>query len=221
MVLGGVYVLILSPGYVLRLSDGKVLTPLTKLANMSTCGSTDNGQDVVFYYTWENNDKKDIEVDDGLFAAQLSFDGPDALATKILFNPDFNVRLNTSGILYRDGVLYSQRSLWDARTGAELRTIQDRRFGQAHHIVAAGDFFYALDKAGKCGVVKFDRSAAVVAVNPLSPAPHEGEKIEQHACQSARKDWGAYPFTASVPFFQGNRVYIRSHDYLYCIAENP
>lgn len=87
--------------------------------------------------------------------------------------------------------------------------------------MAAGDHVYALDKTGKCAVLRFDKTVAPVAVNTLRPAPHEGQKVEQRACQSVKKDWGVYPFTASMPFFEGNRIYIRSHDYLYCIAENP
>jgi hypothetical protein len=230
LVMDGVDVLIVSPGHVLRLAHGKVLVPNPKMPNMTPCGSTHDGRSTVYCFSWENNQghypdsplrPKDITVDNyGLAAIGLRLDGRDAAESSVVFSLPLKTGLATGGLLYRDGLLIgnlgSQLKVWDARTGAEIASAGTGA-GKAHHIVAAGDYVYVLAKDGKCAVLKFDRTAACVAVNALSPAPHEGRKLEQQACQSARKDWGAYPFTASVPFFEGRRMYVRSQDYLYCI----
>jgi hypothetical protein len=231
LALDGTDVLIVSPGQVLRLADGNLLAPNTRLASMCPCGSTHDGRSVIYCFTWENYKghyadspvrKKDITIDDyGLAAIGLNPDGKDAVATKVIFSHPLRTGLATGGLVYREGLLAggldNQLKVLDARSGEEIKSVQTGA-GKAHHIVAAGDYVYSLDKTGKCAVLKFDKTAAPVAVNTLTPAPHEGQKLEQRACQSAGKDWGAYPITASVPFFEGNRMYIRSQDYLYCIG---
>jgi hypothetical protein len=232
LALEGTDVLIVSPGQVVRLSDGKLLAPNTKMASMCPCGSTHDGQSVTYCFTWENYKghypdspvrKKDIQIADyGLAAVGLALEGADAAKTKVVFSLPLKTGLATGGLVYRDGLLFGslegQLKVWDARTGAEVKSVPTG-VGKPHHIVAAGDYVYVLDKTGKCAVLKCDKTAQRVAVNTLSPAPHEGEKLEQRACQSAAKDWGAYPFTASMPFFEGSRMYIRSHDFLYCIGK--
>jgi outer membrane protein assembly factor BamB len=232
LVVDGTDVLIVSPGQVLRLADGKVLTPNASMPNLKYCGSTHDGRSVVYCYSWENNKghysdspayTKTIVIGNyALTAVGLSLDGLDAAKTKVVFDvPHQNS--NTGGLVYRDGLLFGclgdALKVWDARTGTEVKSVATGVGAPAHHVVAAGDYVYVLNKTGRCAVLKFDKTAAPAAVNTLIPAPHEGQKLEQQACQSGKKDWDYEPFTASLPFFEGSRMYIRSQDYLYCIGE--
>lgn len=104
-----------------------------------------------------------------------------------------------------DGVLYASRSklglsTFNAKSGAGLTTERVKTGGENYPSVAAcGGHLYVPFQDGKVGVMKAGREPELVATNDL------GLQDDQ---------------LVGGPFFAGNRLYLRTHKFLFCIGAN-
>ncbi len=134
-----------------------------------------------------------------------------------------------AGMVYRDGKLHhSTGCILDARTGAILKGETRRRHGQnratprtRHMLWATRDHVYGITEArprdgrpyGECDVYTLDGKH--VATNKLLPAPVTDDRRDQLIATTGHPGWG---FSYGCPFtIDGDRIFMRCHDYLYCI----
>lgn len=137
-----------------------------------------------------------------------------------------------SGLLYHDGKLYHPAGcVLDAATGAVLAGGTDKRSGaravpQTRHLLQlAGDRLYGLRESGKGGEGKPSQESTLevytldgrkLASSVFANAPVEGLKRAQIVEQNG---WNTWMFSYACPFtIAGNRLYIRSYDYLWCLG---
>jgi hypothetical protein len=89
-----------------------------------------------------------------------------------------------------------------------------------HGWTLAGQHLFAFDEQGKAAVVSLD--GKLVASNRLDHFPSKDPaKLEQIAAMTGTQRpgvWHAWNFARALPFFSGSRMYVRSHDWLYCIG---
>lgn len=138
----------------------------------------------------------------------------------------------TVAIVYHGGRLYHQHGfILDAATGTLVAGGQSRgdRAVPATQslLVAAGDYVYGVaaqsyhwtagapkDVHGYLSVYSLDGKQ--IAASTLCGAPVEGEKQKQTAAMNNFPGWG---FSYACPFtVDGDRLYVRSNDFLWCIG---
>jgi len=118
---------------------------------------------------------------------------------------------------------------YNAKTGTVIGRA-DRRAKQhrsSEGLTVAGGHLFTLNRFGKSAVFKADASMELISLNDLDEtAPIEGAKRDQIIAQTGFDEpdrWYAWQFGRTSPFFSGNRLFIRSFDFLYCIgrADEP
>jgi len=112
------------------------------------------------------------------------------------------------------GVFYAM----DLKSGKTLYK-QDVGFDEMHHYNAigvgasatlGGKYIYVVDNQGMCVVLEPGPAYKQVAVNRIETL--------------LRRDWPVPPqeiLANAAPVFDGNRMYLRGEQYLYCIGEKP
>jgi outer membrane protein assembly factor BamB len=139
------------------------------------------------------------------------------------------------GLVYREGKLchVPSGSAWDPLTGSLLAGPGDRKaagttraVGATHHLLyVAGGHFYGL-REGRGGGEGNPPQEGLLSVHTLdgklvsecrlANAPVEGDKRRQIIEQNG---WNTWMFSYACPFMiAGDRIYIRSYDYLWCIG---
>jgi hypothetical protein len=138
------------------------------------------------------------------------------------------------GILYHDGKLYHAPtgSIYEPLTGKLLAGNTDPKAGRGkgltpatgHLLWIAGGNIYGLQaehgKEGSSGqsgkLVVHTLDGKKVAESTFANAPVEGAKKKQIIEQNG---WNAWMFSYGCPFtVQGDRIYIRSFDWLWCVG---
>lgn len=214
-------------GAVVRLSDGKLLT-----ANVGNFGRSSGpiaiADDAIFAFngstgkTYIPQKGRVLAKDEGSLAIRFRWAGPGRLEPEMLWHND---RAQTEMALpvFHDGMVYIGRRarLLDPRTGELGKSASGPSTFQG--LVVAGGHVFAQNKQGECGVYKTG-TLETVAMNELDPVmePLEGEKRDQVIEQSGIADvakWHGWNFSPALPFFTGNRMFLRSHDALYCIGD--
>lgn len=221
----------LSSGELVRVSDGKVLTDNVG-SFAAAVAPIALGGDTIFGVNGMSGGAYHIQpgrrfTEKGGVAVRFRLTGPDtAEAQQVWFNRKAG-EYEMIPVFHRDLLFMNRIPLaFDAATG-ELRATPDRgRTGQyrtSESLCIAGGHIFALNNTGKCAVYKADESLAIVALNDLDEtAPIEGRKREQIIAQTGKdgpESWYAWQFGRTSPFFSGNRIFIRSFDYLYCIGD--
>lgn len=224
---GAAECVLVSTGELIRVSDGKVL--MLRIGQQgAAAGPVSDGGNTVFITSGSNGGHYIIEPDRtftelGGHAVRFTMTGKNGVKAEGLWHAKEAGSGAQTGLYYRD-VLYvgSQCKAVDPKTGTTLWS--DRSMGRADNaLVVADGHVFALSSNGKCAVMKLGRPGTVVAVNQLDQiAMLEGEKRDQIISQTGQDkatSWYGWHFSRSVPFFSGNRIFIRSFDYLYCIGE--
>ena len=133
-----------------------------------------------------------------------------------------------TGIVYHNGKLYHPGGcILDAKTGEVLTGVhrKTRATPETRHLLwIAGGHVYGIKshspkgskvRQGICEV--YDLAGKKVASNVLPAAKVEGEKATQIVQQTGYPSW---QFSYSSPFtIDGDRIYIRSNDELWCIGK--
>jgi hypothetical protein len=160
-------------------------------------------------------------VSPGLQATQLILESQDQLAQKILFTTEVHASNKDGGLVLYKGLLYSNNGIYGAPDGARIGAVRKgASVASAHQLTAAGDYLYAFDRNGKCSIYRLDRTASLVRNNLcLLPAKPEGEVLERRKAITGMNTWSASKTGYSCPFFEGRRMYVRTHDFLYCIEQ--
>lgn len=227
------------------LTDGRKLT----VGGWENCGATmvvkTNEPDVVFFTGGGEHGgwiKKGNGENPPPAAVRFTLNG-DALNATVLWS---GVNGKASGshtkITYCDGKLYGGGFILDANDGSVLSGGEGRKGASSaippsqHLLLVAGGNIYGLDRSrvrlSPEESARFGRSGhgsgAVLTVHSLSDgkkiaesqlgiAPLEGDKCLQCASQNGYDHWG---FSNSCTFsFDRDRIFIRSNDYLWCIAK--
>ena len=159
----------------------------------------------------------------------------DTLQATVLWSGINDKQVNThTAIVYHDGKLYhGSGCILDAATGKILAGAVDAKKGgnavplTGHMLHVAGGHVYGLqDEGGKrasgdggprTGVLSvYDLAGKKVAASELVNAPSDAAKRERTIQETGHPDWS---FSYSAPFIvAGNRVYVRSHDFLWCLG---
>jgi hypothetical protein len=233
LTIGGTDVLLSVGPHAYRLPEGKPLT----VEGWSSTGAravldTDH-RDTVFFTGggehggWEG--KGDCPTPPPA-AVRFSLKG-DALQAKVLWSGVNGERLcEHTALTYFGGKLYHGRGLiLDAATGKVLAGSTERRGNRAvpqtrQFVLIAGDRVYGLHEGrggetepaqtGVCEV--YTLQGRKIAESTLSNAPPDGEKKEQIIAIHGYNTWRfsyACPFTVA-----GDRLYVRSNDYLFCLG---
>jgi hypothetical protein len=236
-------VLLCCRGHAYRLPDGRKLNAegWTNTGTFALVRS--DRRDVVFYSGggehggWEKKGKCEQPPP---AAVQYTLDG-DRLIAKVLWCGVNGVGMprNTACMVYYRGKLYwAAGFILDPDTGKALAGPKPGRkprrgdwvVPQTRHFLAvaaaagAGRIYGLREKQtgreknapriGLCEV--YDLAGGKLAESTLSRAPAEGEKLQQIIHSVGGKRWS---FSFSCPFaIVGDRIYIRSNDYLYCIG---
>ena len=164
-------------------------------------------------------------------AARFRLEGDRLIATVLWSGIDGAGVSRHTGLLYHKGELFHPGgAVLDAATGKVLRG----KFGKGavravpdtrHMLAIAGGHIYGLREGrgsetspAQTGVLEvYTLDGKKVASSELSNAPVEGAKKEQIL---ATVGYNVWPFSYSCPFnIAGDRIYVRSNDYLYCIGE--
>jgi outer membrane protein assembly factor BamB len=161
-------------------------------------------------------------------AVRFTMEG-DALKARVLWNTvNGNPAVGAVGLLYNGGRLYFSGAggvILDAETGLVIKGL----FGGAvpdgnHHMAIAGGHVYGLSTDGTMGVHALD--GRPVARNALRVTPFD--QLDKDNQTKRLSQWFAWPkaenrnwcFSYASPFaVAGDRIYIRSLDHLYCIAD--
>jgi outer membrane protein assembly factor BamB len=221
----GVDLVVTSHGRIYRLADGAIVaeglpeavaTPAAHGDKLFLCNGLVHGTGGklrAFGYTmrWDTPDKLQVKQD---WVAKVG--GHAGLWT---------------GPVYHEGLLYFGyvRNIFvlDAATGKEVVNHVPNDFGYASsHAVnpaVAGDYFFTGDALGRILVVETGREGKPEALNFLTSDLHRDDllqSVDYMKKQWWSKDW--YPganYLANTPFFKGERVYIRTHEHLFCIGK--
>ncbi|MCY3022245.1 MAG: PQQ-binding-like beta-propeller repeat protein [Planctomycetota bacterium] len=173
----------------------------------------------------------ELQGADGLKVTELKpveLPGPADPAKKWEPTADFY----TAAPLYNDGLLYvvgnwGKFSVTDMQKGERLYTMQPPfDFKNGFHrktygtgigagLVMAGKYIYLTDNAGCTLVIEPGREYKQIAKNNLAyKHPKNWEGWERGHWEGPR-----YEVTLSTPIFEGNRMYVRGEQNLYCIGE--
>lgn len=82
-------------------------------------------------------------------------------------------------------------------------------------LTLAGEYLIVSDSRGHFTVWAAGKKTTLVAKNELKVDEPVGEKLEQRKRASGEMHW---QFMFGLPFFAGERMYVRSYDNLYCIG---
>ncbi len=209
--LGGAELVVLPMGNIYRASDGKLLG--TEAAINSQLTASVHGD--VIYSAWDEsfNDKKGPKLPEGAgylsIAVRLKANANGTIATEKLWETTERPG-SYSSPLYHDGLIYNkvdagknqfQVMALDAATGKVVYKSPPRPVtkGTDPHpcVAAAGLCLFGGFDSGQMWVFKPGREFEEVALNTLI------ERDDQ---------------MTSPSFFMGNRIYIRSHKFLWCIG---
>jgi outer membrane protein assembly factor BamB len=217
-----------------RLPDGAPLT----IEGGSDFGATalvkSDERDVVFFTGggehggWTNKGKTEVPPP---ACVKFKLDGDKLTGTVLWAGIDGQGSSGHTGLLYHDGKLYRGGVALDAKTGKVALGSADRRSGQRaapntrHLLQLAGKHLYGLTETGKSGEGKpaqqatlevYDLDGKKVGESVFANAPVTGAKQQQIIEQNG---WNTWMFSYSCPFtVAGNRIYIRSYDYLWCLG---
>jgi hypothetical protein len=220
-------------GEVVRVADGAILAKnIGQFGNGS--GPIAIGEDVIFGMNGQSGGHYKIQegrrfTDRGGVAIRLAWNGPDRIEPQLVWHSRRDADTGEVTPVYHDGLLYVDRfpRAIDASSGetvAKPRTATGHDTKHAHTI--AGGYVFTINKDGKSAAFHASRelnAQAPAALNTLDPMPKlEGEKREQVIAQTGQlepAEWYGWNFSPALPFFSGNRLFIRSHDHLYCIGD--
>jgi outer membrane protein assembly factor BamB len=214
-------VVVCSSGKIVRLPDGKVYASSIP----RSCGTyaVDDGADAIFGAGHHDRGSTRWRLD-------LTIEGEELKITE-----RFNLKetWGPASSVVADGKWFVKGAVLDSMTGqplgstnavTNLRKVQTAPNGN-HTILVAGGHVYGLyekeegpkdkpkTKTGVCEVFTVDGKK--VATNVLRPAKREGEAVTQFQEQG----WPAESFSYCCAMnIGGDRLYIVSDDYLYCIG---
>ncbi len=233
--LDGTKVLITGQGTCIRIRDGKILSPyIGAMADVSGASPVaDDERDIVYMFDYQEGGGG--AVTEKTWAVKLSLEGPDKVTGKILWSNELNNQA-ASPILV-DGVLYNNKLEGvDALTGAK-KTGSPRRFGGGYTspAYAGGLFFHFRTANGSVarptekGWASLGGGELRVVLGTQKDAGNLSEIMVERARQAVRD--GILPYVdrtpthgrwndvyGSHPFFQGDRMYVRTRMALYCIG---
>jgi hypothetical protein len=209
-------------GEIIRVDNGTVLAKGVGCMGGGNAGPVTDGKDVLFTCNGSTGGryrgKKTRGVPEGVLAYRVTMTAPDKAELKLLWTNEKN-GFGEPAPLYHNGVLYGHKHALDAKTG---KVVKKYRARAKSAVVLAGGNLFVPRKHGLTYVVQVPEGN-VVAKNELpETAPIEGEKRQQLITVTANDEpgrWGAWCFTQGLPFFSGNRMFVRSYDYLYCIGD--
>jgi len=221
---GGTELVVMPYGKVYRASDGKLM------ADEATC----NGQltavvhgDVV-YSAWDESFSGEgppkfltKKGERRLMAARLKPNADGTIVTEKLWETEERPGIYSSPV-YHDGLIYNkcdagdhkfQVVAFDAATGQVVYKSPPRAVikGTDPHpcITQAGPYIYGGFDSGQMWVFKPGREFQEVAFNTLAKGGLGASLGQEDHDQMT-----------SAPLFVGNRMYIRTHKFLWCIGEN-
>ena len=209
-------------GHVVRAADGKVMWRNPRITKGDTGWAAAAFLDGTFYLTWH--------CVTGLIAADFSDVQGDAWEPKVRHigvasdnhrpNGDWLDRATAGSPLIWQGTYYNvdQYGVFYAVDLAAGKTLykQDLGFDELHHYNAigvgasatlGGKYLFALDNQGTCVVLEPGPVFKQVAVNRIQTV--------------LQRDWPIPPqeiLANAAPVFEGNRMYLRGEQYLYCIS---
>jgi outer membrane protein assembly factor BamB len=214
--LGGQRFVIAVSGQIVRVSDGRVCgqLPGTVCAKMEIDAAVIAGDIVVLIDgDWRDRD---------LVGVRLTRQG-DAVRAAELWRVSKRDRraFSTWRTVVRDGLCYAGGAVLEAQSGAMVKErLEAARGGYCWHAnMILGNAFVSLahDK-GRFLFRNLNTGKTVgdsmLPVNPPDGAPQTQKRAEAHG-----PSWGV--LGAAAPFAQGNRLYIRTFDHLWCIGPAP
>jgi len=221
--IAGEDVIVTGSGSVLRASDGRAVGS-QNLFQSSAC-PTPIVQDGLIYAMAGGGNLMAVEVPKSL----------DATATKVLWKTtlndkaieaEFNVKMTFAGgfvasPLYHDGLIYlvSEGAIlfvFDAKTGERVYGQKLDLHPRVQYIMApgvaaspasAGGKIFIFDNSGESLILEPGRQFKVIAKNTLENilGPMEWNEAQEQLM--------------STPFFDGNSIYVRSPEYMFCIRK--
>ena len=223
-------VVVAEDGTVLRLRDGEVLTG--GIGKAAPVNLVTDGVDTIFLgngtaggHHTPGADQKWAEQ--GIIAVKLALTQADEAAASLLWRA--KVTCGSAALVFHKGVLYVFKgggcAALDAKTGQVLaREAKGLARYDGYATAAAGKHLFQLENEGKCCVLQAAPEMKVVSRPRLEMAAPEGEKKDQVIEQTGKAavgggGWFGWHFGRTAPFLTGNRIFIRSMDYLYCIGK--
>ncbi len=216
-------------GQLLRLSDGEILAEGIGKPGSGTTPLYD-GKDTIFTYTFSagggGEDVKGGNPDftkAGLYAVQLKLDSADRASYKIKwFRPGKDIDWDHRTPVYHDGKLLAFNSILDAETGKDIHRTRNPKPEHLHTLVGK-DLLFAVAggkrraRDGKRQVYFYQLPSLKVTRQEIVYADGDEAKRTQRLAECNITMWEF--LTRNGAFFQGGRMYLRSHDHLYCIGK--
>lgn len=213
--IGGSRYFVTSGGHVVRVTDGKNVLSCTYGAtadpsNGQTEIAVDDATDTLFYFPGKGQGTVKE-----LVAVKLALDG-ETLTEQELWRTPVQCAGNTMAI--DKGKVYTGGDVVDIATGTATKWGNVRNAPTRWMLAVAGDRLYGLKEDKGNGVARvFDLTGKLLATNTLLMGQEPGDMADQHIAVRGAPDMG---FSYACPFtFAGNRMFVRSYDYVYCLGD--
>ena len=214
MNVAGTDVVITAFGDVRRLADGHLLA--------SNVGYSPNGAsptihgDVVYFENGANPGGQVPNVRFTIAAVRINPAGPDAVSAETVWSAKSQGGYVSP--IYHDVLLYhvdeGHLTVRDAKDGKVVNKPVPINEEYAQ-LTLAGKYLFVSDCKGRFTVWTAGRETTLVAKNELKADEPVGAKLEQRKQVSGDMHW---QFMFGLPFFQGDRMYVRSYDNVYCVG---
>ena len=232
MKVGGVDLIVLAQGRVLRASDGKVLNEDVIGENGTRIGATAISGDQAFFNWCTTTDGR---RDENFIDAYRFSHGPGGFSAKRLWKAAVP-HCDRVGATFWDGMIYTAVNSYyavNASDGTVTQILTD--LSQKHQNIdgntppsVAGGRAYWVQSTGRINMSSLGKDAKTLGTCALvDDARTDFEKTRQGALpldeylKKYGRDKDRFPTVFTLcggPFFQGNRMYLRTTEYLYCIG---
>lgn len=230
--LEGTWVLVTGHGVCVRFKDGKVLSPyIGAMADVSGGSPVTNGTDTVYMFDYQDGGRGCST--DETWAVKLAFDGPDKVVGKVLWHKRHPSQ--TGSPLLADGILYTKSLKGVVAATGEKAGPDPRRISGGYESPAkAGEYYFHFRNAEGTVLSRTGGNWKKVGGGDLHKTLSKRDKTYDTAlrrrAEQAVKD-GIIPYVdrlpahgqtegmyGSSPFFQGDRMYVRTRLALFCIG---
>ncbi len=230
--LEGTWVLVTGHGVCVRFKDGKVLSPyIGAMADVSGASPVTNGTDTVYMFDYQDGGSGCAT--EKTWAVRLAFDGPDKVVGEVLWKQRHPNKAGSP--LFVDGTIYNKdlKGL-DPATGQPVGMDPRRLRGGYESPAKAGDYYFHFSNAEGTVLVRDEKSWRKVGGGRFHEKVSKRDKkyhsVMQRRAEQAVKA-GILPYVdmlpnhgqladmyGSSPFFQGDRMYVRTRMALFCIG---
>lgn len=225
LTLGDTPCVLTAPGEVVRVRDGVVLT--RNLAQMGGgAGPATAGEGVVFCSSGSTGGRYRPSSnrrfsESGMHCLRLQLQDGTLDVKRLWHNEEASSGEVTPVFLGDTLYVGSEGKAVDPRSGT-VHGGRRTKTRAKNALVIAGGHLFLHDSYGETSVHRLG-GGGEVATNKLLLAPSKGAKREQHIALRGKPvtepgKWG-YWLSCSVPFFSGNRIFIRTYDNLYAIGD--